>query len=156
MNLLFWYWWAFAALLVVVEIFAPGFVFLWLGVSAFLTGALLWLVPDLAWQWQLLSFAGLGLVTVLGWLWAQRRFGLLRARDESLPLNRRGEQLLGRQFELLEPLRGGSGKVRVGDTVWPVTGPDLPAGTRVTVVGVEGTVLRVERAPETPPSRSAS
>ncbi len=146
MNLLFWYWWAFAALLVVVEIFAPGFVFLWLAASAFLTGLLLWAVPDLAWQWQLLSFTGLGLVTVAGWLWAQRRFAPLRGAGEAPALNRRGEQLLGREFELLEPIEGGRGRLRVGDTVWPVTGPDLPAGTRVRVTGVEGTRLRVAAA----------
>lgn len=144
MNVLFWYWWAFAAVLLVVEIFAPGFVFLWLAVSAFLTGALLWFLPALGWQWQLLSFAGLGLVTVSGWLYLQRRFGLLRAGDEADSLNRRGERLIGREFELVEPIRAGTGRVRVGDTVWPVTGPDLPAGSHVRVTGIEGTHLRVE------------
>ncbi len=151
----FWYWWAFAVLLVVVEIFAPGFVFLWLGVSAFLTGLLLLIDPAIAWQWQLLSFAGLGLVSVCGWLWAQRRFGLLRASDEADSLNRRGEQLIGREFELVEPIRAGTGRVRVGDTVWPVTGPDLPAGSHVRVTGIEGTHLRVEPA-ESGKSPSAS
>jgi membrane protein implicated in regulation of membrane protease activity len=36
--------------------------------------------------------------------------------------------------------------MRVGDTTWQVAGPELPAGARVRVVGVEGTLLRV--APE--------
>ncbi len=155
MNVLFWYWWAFAALLLVVEIFAPGFVFLWLAVSAFLTGALLWFLPGLGWQWQLLSFAGLGLVTVFGWLHIQRRFRRLRAGEGTAPLNRRGEQLLGREFPLVGAIEGGRGKVRVGDTVWPVTGPDLPAGSRVRVIGVEGTRLRVEEAGREPGSGGA-
>jgi hypothetical protein len=34
----------------------------------------------------------------------------------------------------------------VGDTVWKVKGPDLPAGARVRVVDVEGAVLVVTGA----------
>ena len=33
--------------------------------------------------------------------------------------------------------------MKVADTMWGVAGPDLPSGTKVRVVGVEGTVLRV-------------
>jgi membrane protein implicated in regulation of membrane protease activity len=35
------------------------------------------------------------------------------------------------------------GKARLGDGVWKVSGPELPAGTRVRVVGVDGVVLKV-------------
>jgi membrane protein implicated in regulation of membrane protease activity len=35
------------------------------------------------------------------------------------------------------------GQIRVDDTVWRVTGPDCPAGTRVVVAGAEGATLRV-------------
>ncbi len=41
----------------------------------------------------------------------------------------------------------GRGSVSSGDTIWRVKGPELAAGTRVKVVGVDGTVLKVE--PET-------
>jgi len=34
----------------------------------------------------------------------------------------------------------------VGDTRWKIEGDDLPAGSKVVVTGVEGTVLKVERA----------
>ncbi|MDM7322647.1 MAG: hypothetical protein P3W87_005090, partial [Gammaproteobacteria bacterium] len=38
------------------------------------------------------------------------------------------------------------------DTVWRVFGPDLPAGTRVEVIGVEGTALRVQPLARNSPS----
>jgi membrane protein implicated in regulation of membrane protease activity len=47
---------------------------------------------------------------------------------------------------LLEPISGGYGRARVGDSVWKVSGPELPAGTRVRVTGADGTVLTVEAA----------
>jgi membrane protein implicated in regulation of membrane protease activity len=36
--------------------------------------------------------------------------------------------------------------VRVGDTLWPVEGPDTPVGAEVKVTAAKGTVLVVERA----------
>jgi membrane protein implicated in regulation of membrane protease activity len=36
--------------------------------------------------------------------------------------------------------------VRVGDSVWRAEGPDLPAGDRVKVIGVDGAALKVEKA----------
>ena len=44
-----------------------------------------------------------------------------------------------------EAIEGGRGKVRVGDTLWPVEGPDLPVGAHVTVTGTRGTALLVQR-----------
>ena len=64
-------------------------------------------------------------------------------------LNRRGQQYTGRVFTLDHPIVNGVGKVEVDDSTWRVKGPDLPAGTRVRVAGVDGTVFIVESA-ETP------
>ena len=40
----------------------------------------------------------------------------------------------------------GTGKLHVDDTIWKATGPDLPAGSRVRVTGLDGTVLTLEPA----------
>ncbi|KUO54901.1 MAG: hypothetical protein APF80_00860 [Alphaproteobacteria bacterium BRH_c36] len=62
-------------------------------------------------------------------------------------LNCRGSQCIGRIAELVEPVEGGRGKVRLGDTVWTVEcAENLPAGSFVRVVGSDGAVLRVEGA----------
>jgi membrane protein implicated in regulation of membrane protease activity len=43
-------------------------------------------------------------------------------------------------------MAGGEGRIRVGDSSWRVTGPELLAGTQVRVVRVEGATLVVEKA----------
>jgi membrane protein implicated in regulation of membrane protease activity len=58
-------------------------------------------------------------------------------------LNRRAAQLVGRLLVVAEPIEGGRGKVRAGDTVWPAEGPDAPAGAKVAVTGANGTSLQV-------------
>jgi membrane protein implicated in regulation of membrane protease activity len=54
--------------------------------------------------------------------------------------------LIGQRYELIEPIVNGRGKARVGDGQWLVSGPDLPLGTTVEVVAVEGTTLQVRAA----------
>ena len=57
--------------------------------------------------------------------------------DSDLPLlNRRSEQLIGRTATLTEPISNGRGRIRIGDTLWRVSGPDLPVGTQVKVTSV--------------------
>jgi inner membrane protein len=61
-------------------------------------------------------------------------------------LNRRSAQLIGRVVVVEEAIAHGRGKVRVGDTFWPVEGPDAPVGARVRVAAARGAVLVVEPA----------
>ena len=138
----FWHWWIAGVALVIVEVFAPGAIFMWLGISAGIVGAMLLAVPDISWQVQFLVFAVLSVGSIAGW-----RVYLKRNPTETdLPtLNRRGEQYVGRVFTLEDGITNGTGVVRVDDSRWKIEGEDLPAGTKVRVTGVEGTVLKVER-----------
>lgn len=138
-----WYWWVVGGVLVLLEVAVPGFVLIWLGLAAFATGALLWLAPELGWPWQLAAFSLLTLGFLGGWLGWKRRRTL--ATDEPF-LNRRAQSYIGEVLVLVEPIRQGRGKARVGDTVWPVRGPDLPIDARVRVVGVRDGTLLVEPA----------
>ena len=139
----FWHWWVLGIVFVVAEVFAPGFILLWLGVAAAIVGFAILLLPDLDWRSQLLIFAVLSVVSVLAWRAYQRRNP---TTSDHPSLNRRGEQLIGRRFTLDEPIVNGSGMARIDDTRWKVEGEDLPAGSTVQVIGVEGTVLKVERS----------
>ncbi len=138
----FWHWWIAGVALVIVEVFAPGAIFMWLGISAGLVGAMLLAVPDISWQVQFLVFAVLSVGSIAGWRVYHKR----NPTETDLPtLNRRGEQYVGRVFTLEDGINNGTGVIRVDDSRWKIEGEDLPAGTKVRVTGVEGTVLKVER-----------
>lgn len=144
-QIVFWHWFAFAALLLVLEIMAPGVVFLWLGIAAALTGILALIFPFSGLEIQGLFFAIVSVATV----WIGRRFWRPRAGDTDHPrLNRRGSEFIGHSYVLEETPSGGTGHVRIGDTVWPVriTGEDLPLakGDKVRIVEVSGAVLDAE------------
>ncbi len=49
-------------------------------------------------------------------------------------------------LDLDHAIVNGVGKVEVDDSTWRVKGPDLPAGTRVRVTGVDGVIFVIERA----------
>lgn len=137
----FWHWWAFAALLLAVELLAPGMFFLWMAESALVTGAVLWVYPELGWEFQLIWFSLLSLLSI-----GVARKLLVRhpiGTDRPL-LNQRAAQYVGRTFVLSEPIVNGSGKIRVDDSSWKIVGADAPAGCKVRVVGADGIVLRVE------------
>ena len=61
-------------------------------------------------------------------------------------LNRRGHALVGQTFTLEAPIADGSGRIRVGNSSWRVTGPNAPAGASVRVVRADGATLVVEAA----------
>lgn len=140
-----WNWWILALILLGLEIVAPGTFFLWFGISAFVIGTISLAVgPDSTfwvWQTQMIGFVVLSLVAAL----AGRKFLSHAYADVDDPLlNERGRQLVGRTAVLTEPILEGQGRVRLGETVWRVNGPDVPAGTRVRIVGAESNTLMVE------------
>ena len=51
--------------------------------------------------------------------------------------------MIGRTATLTEPITEGRGRIKLGDTMWRVTGPDLPAGTQVRVTGADATDLEL-------------
>lgn len=140
MHLEWWHWWVIAAALAAIETFMPGAVVIWFAASAAVVGALLLIVP-VPWQLQLVLFGVLGLVAIVLF----RAYARRNPAGNTQPgLNQRGVQYVGQQFTLVEPIQQGFGKVRVGDTVWKVSGPALPIGAQVRVTGVDGAILTVE------------
>ena len=141
-----WTWWVLGLVLLAAEVVAPGVFLVWIGIAAILTGAvslLLWEAGFWVWQMQLVLFAVLSVVAVfLGRRLLSRSAD---ASDEPL-LNQRGARLIGRTAVLEQPIAEGRGRIRLDDTTWSVSGPDLPVGTRVKVVGSDGGRLTVETA----------
>lgn len=145
-NLSYWDWLAFASILLILEVFGAGGYLLWMGVAAACVALLNYLVP-LPWAWQFVLFAVLSISTAVLWWRRQRSAG--RPSDQP-GLNRRGSELIGRTFSVQEAIRDGRGKIRVGDSVWLASGPDLPVGSRVRVVRQDGVTLVVEPADQAP------
>ena len=145
-----WSWWVLGAILIGIEVLAPGTFFLWLGLAAFAVGAVSLIAgPETAfwtWQVQLMAFAILSLIFAFGGRSLMRRKDW--DRSEAPDLNERGKQLVGTTAVLTQPIAGGRGRARIGDTTWRVTGPDLPEGARVKVIGAVAETLEVEAAAE--------
>src|SRR5260221_8003366 len=135
-----WDWFIAGAVLLVLEVLAPGVFMLWLGLAALLVGVIS-LFVDWTWQAQFIAFAIFSFAAIPLWRRLATRDG---ATTDQPFLNRRAEALVGRIFTLEKPIVDGSGTMRVDDTVWRITGADLPAGRHVKVTGDDRTALRVE------------
>jgi membrane protein implicated in regulation of membrane protease activity len=141
-SLGFWDWFILAAVLLLLEVMAPGTFMLWLGLSAFLVGLISFAI-DWTWQYQCVAFAVFAIAAIPLW----RRIGARAKAPTDQPfLNRRADAFIGRVFTLEKPIVDGSGTIGIGDTVWRVSGPDCPAGSRIKVAAVDGAMLRVEPA----------
>lgn len=139
MDILYWHWWVAGLLLLALEAFFPGAVFLWMGVSALATGVLTWLAPGLGTEWALAIFSVLSIAS----FFVYKRWRPAPPPTDQPHLNRRGAAYVGRTLTLSEPIINGWARVRVDDSQWRIRGPDLAAGTQVVVVAVEGATLVV-------------
>ena len=137
-----WSWMILAAILFVLELAAPGIFFMWFGLAAVATG-LIAFGFDVGWQWQLVWFCLLSVaIVVLAWKYMR----VHPLQSERPLLNERATQLIGQTFDLVDPIVNGRGSVKIGDSIWRVEGPELPKGARITVVGADGTLLKVVAA----------
>jgi membrane protein implicated in regulation of membrane protease activity len=136
-----WNWLILALILYGLEAVVPGVNMVWFGTAALVVGLLVF-ATSITWPWQLVVFAAISICTAF----VVRRFARSNAHVSDAPdLNVRGSQYIGREFVVAEPIQGGRGRVKVGDTLWQAEGADAPAGTRVRVTAVNNTVLKVER-----------
>jgi membrane protein implicated in regulation of membrane protease activity len=144
LHVVFWYWWAIAAVLLIFEMLLPGVVFLFLSVGAAIAGLLLVLEPEMPLEMQLVVFAVVAVASAVGLRPVLRG---MQQRSDDPHLNARGDSMVGKVLVLDQPILRGRGRVTMGDGSWTVTGPDMVAGAKVRVASVDGTELRVEPAP---------
>ncbi|HTI95604.1 MAG TPA: NfeD family protein [Rudaea sp.] len=137
-------WWLLALVLIGAELMAPGFFMLWIGMAAAALGVVLIFVPQMSFGMQAVVFAVFAVISCYVY-WRFVRHAMSEVSDQPR-LNRRAEQYIGRRFVLETAIVNGQGKARVGDSLWLAEGPDLPAGSPVEVVGVDGSTLKVKAA----------
>lgn len=142
LDFVFWYWWVLALILLVIELVAPGFFFLWMSAAGFVTGCLVLVFPATPENFQIFEFSVLSIAAITAWRFYSKRHPI--ESDRPL-LNKRGAQYIGRVFNLYAPIENGQGKIRVDDTIWKVHGPDCGLDARVRVVAINGTIFEVER-----------
>jgi membrane protein implicated in regulation of membrane protease activity len=138
-----WTWFVGGLILLALEVVLPGSFFLWFGISAIIVGVGALIFPAFTWQAEAVVFVVLAVVLVIV---GRRYFALAFPRTRPTGLNERAVRIVGMETVLGEPIVDGKGRIRVDDTVWRVTGPDMPSGSRIKVTGADGTVLKVERA----------
>jgi len=143
-NLVYWHWIVFGFILLILEMLAPGAILMWFGAGAILVGGLLFLFPDMGWEWQVLIFAVVSLASIFAW--KKLRKDNPDDNTESGTLNQRGKALIGRQVPLVEAIVNGVGRVQIDDTFWRVEGPDLAESVLVRVIESDGATLKVEEA----------
>lgn len=137
-----WGWLGLGLTLIAIEaMVAPGTYLLWIGLAAIvMAGLSLAIAPGPG--GEIAIFAVLALAFGgLGW----RVYGS-RSRESATELDDPALRLVGREFALHEAIAGGIGQLKVDDSVWRASGPDLPAGARVRVKAVDGSTLVVEPA----------
>ena len=144
-KIIFWYWWALAAVLLVFEMMLPGVVFMFLAIGALASGLVLLIVSDLSLEFQLLIFAVVSVASAVGLRRSLRRLQSIDGPPNTL--NARGDAMIGRTFVLDSPILNGRGRVNLGDGSWSISGPDMVRGAKVRVKAVNGTELLVEPAP---------
>lgn len=140
----YWQWGVGALALMIIEMIVPGFYLLWLGIAAGVVALCVLLWPGMPFELQILVFAVVSLGSILAWrYWRDKNPEV----SDQPNLNERANHYIGKVYTLDTAIVNGIGKVRLGDTVWRVAGPDLAAGTAVTVISVDGMTLQVEAAP---------
>lgn len=139
-----WWWAAIAIALGAGEMLTTTTLLLWSALAALGTAVVFWIAGPAGWAIEVATFAALSiLLTVMGRIILARR----RPRpDAASPLNRRAEQLIGRDGEVLAFDRG-EGRVLIDGIPWRarIEG-DLPvpvAGERVRIVAADGIVVVV-------------
>lgn len=135
-----WNWVIAAILLFSLELLVPGFYLMFFALAALIV-AFLAFTFDISWQIQFI-LAGVISLMLVG---AARVMGFGQDIESDKPLlNLRTKQYIGKSYVLVEPIEQGTGKIKVGDSVWLVNGPDLPKGQTVKVTDARGTKLIVE------------
>jgi len=146
-----WYWLIGAALLAVTELAVPGVFLVWIAGAALVTG-LVTLATGIGLPAQLTMF---GFSAILMVLLGRRAYARMEHRTSDPLLNDRAARLVGQVVTVAAPIVNGEGRVKVGDGIWNARGPDAAEGTRVRIIGAQGSCLLVTPVVETLPGSSS-
>ena len=136
-------WWAWIAAgggLALAEMAAPSSYLMWIALGAAITA-----IAD-AWFGLLLEgqLAVFAIATSISCVIGYFVYGSMQPSPQpEQSLNDPHRAMIGARGTVCETFMNGRGKVRIGDTVWLATGPDLATGAPVVVSARDGTRLVV-------------
>ena len=141
-----WIWWAIGGALLSIELIAPTAFFLSIGVASTLVAIIQWLIGrnfDLT--VSLLMFTAFSAFTLLLW-WKFMHKRSWQSQDRSVHLNIRGQELIGMNIVLKEPLLKEVGYVSMNlkGVLWRLEGPAASKGTQMKIVAIKGNTLIAE------------
>lgn len=139
-----WWWVALAILLGAGEMLTTTTLLMWSAAAALVTALVSWAFGLTGWPAQVALFAVLSILLTFA---ARLTFGRRRTgNDAASPLNRRADQLVGRDGAVIA-FDHGEGRIEIDGIPWrarlegalPVPAP----GDRVRIVAADGTVVVV-------------
>ena len=146
-----WYHWAIMGVaLVLAELVVPAFVLVWFGLGALIVALLVALMPDLGFTPELLIWIISSVALVLAW------FKIFKPHQHKITSGRSSAEAVGEVGLLISDIEPfGKAKARfqtplLGSDVWEcVSDQNIKAGSRIKVVSVEGSLLKIteERKP---------
>lgn len=142
---LLWWHWAVAGLgFMLAELLLPSFVLVWFGLGALLVMLALLIAPETGLVWQILIWTISSILMVVLW------FRVFRREHHKVLIGRASAQIVGEVGMLTEavaPFKNGRVRFQkpvVGSDQWDcVADEELPVGTRVKVLKVEGSIITV-------------
>ncbi len=139
----YWIWFIIATVLFIIEILSGTVFLLWTAISAVIVGGLAYFFPDLLQTTQAIIFALLAFLSI-----AVTKL-VLKNKHHFQPkfqLNERGTDYIGKTYVLENPITRGTGQIKIDDTYWTLHGPDLPAGSEIKIVAMDGVGFTVKAA----------
>ncbi len=144
MQIEWWHWAVASIALILAELVVPAFVLVWFGLGGLLVAALVAIFPQAGLTLQLLVWLVVSLALVAAW------FKIFKPNFHKTQVGMSTANVLG-EIGLLTrdaaPFQTGEvrfQKPMVGSDVWPCIADEvIPAGTRVKVLTVEGSFLKV-------------
>jgi membrane protein implicated in regulation of membrane protease activity len=153
-----WYQWAILGVaLVLAELLVPAFVLVWFGLGALVVAALVALFRDVYFVAQLLVWIAASVALVLLW------FKVFKPYQHKITSGRSSAEAVGEVGLLVSDIAPfGKAKVRfqtplLGSDVWEcVSDEKIAAGSRVKVVSVDGSLLKISKTSTVAGQESAS
>jgi inner membrane protein len=137
-----WHWFIAAVILGIFELLVPGIVFIWMGLAAAFVGLIVLMMPDLAWEVQVIAFTLLSIITVI----CARILIAKRNKQSDHPmLNEKSAQYVGNIYQLISDSQNKRGKIKIGDTLWDVElSTDASHNSEIRITEAKGVLLKAD------------